>query len=180
GAAGKRVLADGARVVDLGQVAILPGLGHAHTHLELSYLGDEVPPASEFVTWIRGVIAARRGRPDPNSPEILDAIERALTEAVACRTAIVGDISNTLLRFQPLTRSRLAAIVFYELIRFNAPDPIGLVERATREIDALVPTDRVRARLAAHATYSVAPLVLRAIRREIDRRPFAPCSVHLS
>jgi aminodeoxyfutalosine deaminase len=38
----------------------------------------------------------------------------------------------------------------------------------------------VRASLAAHAPYSVAPLVLRAIRREIDRRPFAPCSVHLS
>ena len=63
GAAGKRVLRDGARVVDLGQVAILPGLVNAHTHLELSYLRDEVPPASEFVTWIRGVIAARRRQP---------------------------------------------------------------------------------------------------------------------
>ena len=42
------------------------------------------------------------------------------------------------------------------------------------------PTDRVRASLAAHAPYSVAPLVLRAIRRALDRDPFAPCSVHLS
>jgi len=180
GSSGKRVLHDGARVVNLGQVAILPGLVNAHTHLELSYLRDEVPPASEFVTWIRGVIAARRRQPDPRSPEILDAVDRALAEAVACGTAIVGDISNTLVTFDPLTRSRLAAIVFYELIRFNAPDPAGFVEHATREIDALEPTDRVRVSLAAHAPYSVAPLVLRAIRREIDRRPFAPCSVHLA
>jgi aminodeoxyfutalosine deaminase len=180
GSAGKRALADGARVVDLGQAAILPGLVNAHTHLELSHLRDEVPPASEFVTWIRGVMAARRRHPDPGSPEILDAVERAIAEAVVCGTAIVGDISNTLVTFEPLTRSRLAAVVFYELLRFNAPDPVGFVEQATRAIDALVPTDRIRVSLAAHAPYSVAPLVLRAIRREIDRRPFAPCSVHLS
>ena len=65
GPAGRRGLADGAREVDLGNVAVLPGLVNAHTHLELSYLRDEVPPASEFVTWIRGVIAARRRRDDP-------------------------------------------------------------------------------------------------------------------
>ena len=180
GSAGRRMLADGAREVDLGHVAILPGLVNAHTHLELSYLRDEVPPASEFVTWIRGVIAARRQRPDPTGAEILEAVDRALVEAVGFGTAIVGDISNTLVTFEPLTRSPLAGVVFYELIRFNTSDPAALVEQASREIDALVPTDRVRASLAAHAPYSVAPLVLRAIRREIDRRPFAPCSIHLS
>ena len=170
GSAGRRVLADGAREVDLGDVAILPGLVNAHTHLELSYLRDEVPPASEFVTWIRGVMAARRQRPDPKGAEILDAVDRALVEAVGSGTALVGDISNTLVTFAPLTRSPLAGVVFYELIRFNAPDPAGLVEQASRAIDALAPTDRVRASLAAHAPYSVAPLVFRAMRRAIDRR----------
>jgi len=126
------------------------------------------------------VMAARRQRPDPRSPEILDAVERALVDAVRFGTAIIGDISNTLVTFEPLTRSPLAGVVFYELIGFNTPDPAGLVDHARRQIDALVPTDRLRASLAAHAPYSVAPLVLRAMRREIDRRPFAPCSVHLS
>ena len=81
GAAGKRVLADGAEVVDLGDVAVMPGLVNAHTHLELSYLRDEVPPASQFVTWIRGVMKARRERPDPSGQEILDAVDAALREA---------------------------------------------------------------------------------------------------
>jgi cytosine/adenosine deaminase-related metal-dependent hydrolase len=180
GSAGKRVLADGASVVDLGDVAIMPGLVNAHTHLELSYLRDEVPPASAFVTWIKGVMAARRQRPDPSGPEILEAVERALIEAVACGTAIVGDISNTLVTYGPLTRSPLAGVLFYELIRFNTDDPVGLVERAVRELEALAPTDKVRTSLAAHAPYSVAPLVFREIRRAVDRLPFAPCSVHLS
>lgn len=180
GSAGKRVLADGARVVDLGDVAIMPGLVNAHTHLELSYLRDEVPPASQFVTWIRGVMQARRERPDPGGREILDAIDAALAEAVACGTAIVGDISNTLVSFEPLTRSSLAAVVFYELIRFNTPDPAGVVARALADLEALPPTEKVRASLAAHAPYSVAPLVLRAIRQAVNNDPFTPCSIHLS
>jgi cytosine/adenosine deaminase-related metal-dependent hydrolase len=180
GAAGKRVLADGAHVVELGDVALLPGLVNAHTHLELSYLRDEVPPASQFVTWIRGVMKARRERPDPGGAEILDAVDNALKEAVACGTAVVGDISNTLVTFGPLTRSSLAAVVFYELIRFNTADPAGVVAQAVADLDGLVPTDRVRTGLAAHAPYSVAPLVLRAIRQAVDRRPFAPCSIHLA
>ncbi|HKB11282.1 MAG TPA: amidohydrolase family protein [Vicinamibacterales bacterium] len=179
-AVGHRAQSDGVRAVNLGEVAILPGLVNAHTHLELSYLRDEVPPASEFVAWIRAVIAARRSRPDPAAAEIVDAVERALDEATASGTVLLGDISNTLVTFAPLTRSPLAAVVFYELIRFNAPDPAAVVEEARHRLDALAPTDRVRATLAAHAPYSVAPLVLRAIRQAIDRRPFLPCSIHLS
>jgi cytosine/adenosine deaminase-related metal-dependent hydrolase len=92
----------------------------------------------------------------------------------------VGDISNTLMTFAPLTRSRLAAVVFYELIRFNTADPGGFVEQALQKIAALAPTERVRASLAAHAPYSVSPLVFRALRHAADRDPFSPCSVHLA
>lgn len=166
--------------VSLGHVALLPGLVNAHTHLELSYLRDEVAPSSAFVAWVRDVMSARRRRPDPRSPEIVTSVQRAIEELHAGGTAIVGDISNTLITFNPLARSALAGIVFYELIRFNAPDPGGLVEAALAEISALAATERVRPSLAAHAPYSVAPLVFRAIRRAVDQDPFTPCSVHLS
>ena len=178
--AGRHGFADGAQEIDLGDVVVLPGLCNAHTHLELSYLRDEVPPASEFVTWIRGVMAARRQRPDAAAPEIVEAIDRAIDESIACGTAILGDITNTLVTFGPLARSALAAIVFYEIIRFNTADPDAVVEEARRRIGGLPPTGRVRTSLAAHAPYSVAPLVLRAIRESLDRDPFAPCSIHLS
>ena len=176
----RRPPSDGAPEIDLGEVAVLPGLVNAHTHLELSYLRDEVPPASQFVSWIRGVIAARRKRPDPASPEILESIDRGIEEALACGTAVVGDISNTLATFGPLARSPLAGVVFYELIRFSAQDARGFVEEAAAALEALPPTERVRATLAAHAPYSVAPLVFRAIREAVDRDPFSACSVHLS
>jgi cytosine/adenosine deaminase-related metal-dependent hydrolase len=166
--------------MDLGDVAVMPGLVNAHTHLELSYLRDVVAPASEFVSWIRGLLTARHRQPDARSPEILAAISGAVAEAVACGTAVVGDISNTLASFGALSRSPLAGVVFYEIVKFNAPDPEAVVERARREIDALGPSATVRTSLAAHAPYSVAPLVFRAIRKDLDRDALAPCSVHLA
>ncbi len=165
---------------DLGDVALMPGLVNAHTHLELSYLRGAIPLSSSFVDWIRSVIAARRQRPAPAAPVILLSVNRAIEEAAACGTALVGDISNTLVTFGPLARSSLAAVVFNEVIRFNGADAVSVVEEASRQLEALLPTDLVRTSLAAHAPYSVAPLVFREIRRAIDRDPFARCSVHLS
>jgi cytosine/adenosine deaminase-related metal-dependent hydrolase len=170
----------GVNEVDLGAVAVLPGLVNAHTHLELSYLRDEVPPAREFVAWIRGVMAARQQRRDPESDEIARAVDQAIAELHAAGTALVGDISNTLVTFEPLARSPLGGVLFYEIIRFNAPDPSDVVGEALRRISALPATERLHVSLAAHAPYSVAPLVFRAIRHAVDRDPFAPCSVHVS
>lgn len=191
--AGRAPAPSESREVDLGQVAVLPGLVNAHTHLELSHLGGEIPPASQFVAWIRGVMAARRQWPDSRAREIVESMTRAIAQSIGAGTAVLGDISNTLASFDALARSRLAAVVFYELIGFNTADPVAFVARACREIDALRPpsvadaassapgsASRVRTSLAAHAPYSVAPPLFREIRRAIARDPSAPCSVHLS
>jgi aminodeoxyfutalosine deaminase len=180
GSHGRHRPADGAQSIDLGHVAVMPGLVNAHTHLELSYLRGEIAPGDTFVTWVRALLAARRQHADPAAPEIVDAVDRAISECVAFGTAVVADVTNSLVTFDRLARSPLAAIVFYELIRFNAPEPEEFVEAASRRLEGLVPTERVRPALAAHAPYSVAPLVFRAIRRAADRHPFEPCSVHLA
>jgi cytosine/adenosine deaminase-related metal-dependent hydrolase len=179
-ALGSRGTSHPAGAHDLGAVVVLPGLVNAHTHLELSYLRDEVPPSPDFVSWIRGVVRARRERRDPRAPEIMDGIARALGEAVRCGTAVVGDISNTLVTFQPLENSALAAVLFYELIRFPSAGADRIVQEAVRELDALGPSETIRASLAAHAPYSVAPALFREIRRAVDRGPFLPSSVHLA
>jgi aminodeoxyfutalosine deaminase len=179
-AVGRRGPSDDLREVNLGEVAILPGLVNAHTHLEFSYLRGRIAPAPSFVHWVRAIVAARRARPDPTSPEILEAVGSAIEEAEAAGTALIGDISNTLVTFGPLVASDLAGVVFYELIRFRADGAGDFVERACRELDRIGPSDRIRRGLAAHAPYSVAPLVFRAIQRATARTPFVPWSVHLA
>jgi aminodeoxyfutalosine deaminase len=165
---------------DLGNVILMPGLVNAHTHLELSHLRGVVAPASNFVAWVRQLLAARRGYPDPRDPVILGGAADAIEEAVRTGTAVVGDISNTLITFDLLARSRLSAVLFYELIGFNLENADAMVQGAVEELRALPPMETVRPALAAHAPYSVARHLFRAIREATEHDGLGPRSVHLA
>jgi cytosine/adenosine deaminase-related metal-dependent hydrolase len=125
-------------------------------------------------------MSLRRPHPDPEAPSIRQAVARAIDESLAYGTILVGDISNTLVTIDPLRQSGLSAVVFYELMGFRPTDPVAFVEQARRELASRATTPDVRTSLAAHAPYSVAPLVFRAIRSAMDRDPFRPISVHLA
>ena len=165
--------------IDLGDVALMPGLVNAHTHLELSYLRRQVPASTEFISWIRTLVAERQ-KYQPSSPEILLCAADGIAEAVACGTALAGDISNTLIGLDLLSARQLAAVIYHELIRFRAPDPETFVADALDRLRALPSAADVRPSLAAHAPYSVSPGVFRALRAALDRREVPSVSVHLS
>lgn len=172
--------ADGLTEHDLGNVALLPGLVNAHTHLELSYLRHQIAPSPSFVAWIRHVVSARRQYPDPRSPEIMRGVDDGILEAFATGTLLVGDISNTLVTVEALKGSPVGGVVFNELIRFNPPDANAVVADAWKQVEALPASPDVRVGLAAHAPYSVAPQVFQALRRAAAAHADVPCSVHLS
>ena len=46
--------------IDLGEVAIVPGLINAHTHLEFSAITSPLEPLTNFPAWIRSVIRRRQ------------------------------------------------------------------------------------------------------------------------
>ncbi len=82
-------------------------------------------------------------------------MDRAIADSTAFGTALVGDISNTLVSFNAAhAQSRSPRVVFFEVLGFNVTRwPDAFVAHARREIDALGSTDRVRASLAAHAPH---------------------------
>jgi aminodeoxyfutalosine deaminase len=170
----------GVETIDLGRVAMLPGLVNAHTHLELSFLWGKVPPADSLVEWVSRMMA-ERGALAPAADDTT-AIDNAILDMEEAGTAAVGDIANTFSSVAPIARSRLHAVVFRELIGFNATDPEGRVAAVRAEIDALSTTPTtdaaspsrartttatltppVRVTLAPHAPYSVSPGLFRAI-----------------
>jgi aminodeoxyfutalosine deaminase len=165
---------------DLGNVAILPGLVNAHTHLELSYLHGRIPPTWSFTPWVRDVIRMRLEYPDPSHPDILAAARRAIDDARAAGTSLFGDISNTLATVPLLRDAGIPARVFYELIGFSEVDHDARVRDARARVEASDYGDpSIRISLAPHATYSVSAAMFRAIRADLDRHPDDVSSVHL-
>ncbi len=163
---------------DLGSVAIMPALVNAHTHLELSWMRGAVPTQARFPDWISSVIALRR-----NGPADARSVQSAISDAIgACHrsgTALVGDVANTMATVKPLGQSPLHAVIFHELIDFKNANASALVEQALQRLSVQPTAPNVRLTLAAHAPYSVSPLLFRRIKTALSREPFAPSSVHL-
>lgn len=166
---------------DLGQVAVLPGLVNAHTHLELSWLRGQVPPAATFTDWIKQLFLTRGGRRErADDPKVTNAARRAAGEARAFGTSAVGDTSNSLATIEPIRASGLRGVVFHELLGFNLPTGQSVVEtRAHRTTAAALGGDWVRVSVAPHAPYSVSPEMFRAIRAEVDSSAVPITSVHV-
>jgi cytosine/adenosine deaminase-related metal-dependent hydrolase len=158
---------------NLGDVAVLPGLVNAHTHLELGWLAGRVPAMSSIVEWIRTLIRERSTGPPEGDAGIVQGIERGIQEARATGTVLVGDISNTLAAPPVLDANGFASVTFHEILGFNAHDPDGLVRQAWERVDRV---SSGGAGVVAHAPYSVSPALFRSI---AGTRRHVPLSVHL-
>ena len=166
---------------DLGDVALLPGLVNAHTLLELSWMAGRVPPMTSMDEWIRTLLRVRREGPPGGEPAVIEAMARAAVSMRATGTALVGDITNTLLSPAALGEAGLGGVVFHELLGFNAADPAGLVSEAKgrlRDLRALrsVTSEDLRSSVVAHAPYSVSPALFGEIAKAAGE---SPLSVHL-
>lgn len=162
---------------DLGDVALMPGLVNAHTHLELSWMDGLVPPADAMPAWIDRVLAVRAGGPVGGERAVVQA---AITAAAAMRqtgTVLIGDVSNTLITPAVLAGADLGGVVFHELLGFNAVNPAAQVREAWDRVDALAPLDGIDIGVAAHAPYSTSPDLFRQVARN---RRSTPLTVHLA
>jgi cytosine/adenosine deaminase-related metal-dependent hydrolase len=165
--------------VDLGSVAVMPGLVNAHTHLELSWMRGLVLGQKRFPDWIRSVIAERRKGPVEGDAALRQAIREAIDECRRCGIVMVGDVANTGMTVEPLAASDLHAVIFRELIGFKSDGGAALVDEAVAELAGHSRSPNVRLTLAAHAPYSVSPPLFRAIKAAVARDSRARSSVHL-
>jgi aminodeoxyfutalosine deaminase len=164
-------------VRDLGNVALLPGLINAHTHLELSWMRDKVPPAARFTDWVKTLFAIR-GRPDGAvSAEQIAPIREAITELQSTGTIAVGDISNSLVPVEPMRQANLGGVIFHELLGFKERD--GALIEASREMRAAAAAAGARVSLAPHAPYSTSLELFAAIRSAVNAGACPIMSVHL-
>jgi aminodeoxyfutalosine deaminase len=164
---------EGGPVEDLGNVAILPGLVNAHTHLELSWMRGQIAPSASMPAWAGSLMALRRSVSHEPTKPIVDAI----VETRRSGTCLVGDVTNTFATYEPLIDSELSAAIFREVLGFSAPDPDALVAAVSAQIADLTPIAWLRPSIVPHAPYSVSPALLEAIARWSTGQPL---SIHLA
>jgi cytosine/adenosine deaminase-related metal-dependent hydrolase len=168
-------------VVELGAVALLPGLVNAHTHLELSHLRGKVARADHFIDWVRAQLAIRRQSGAESAFDVAGAARQAIDEARASGTVLFGDVANSPVTIPLLEAAGMPACVFIELLGFNVADPAARVREARAAITDVSPgRDRVRVSLAPHAPYSVSPALFQAIKADLDEHPGTVSTVHLA
>jgi cytosine/adenosine deaminase-related metal-dependent hydrolase len=153
---GDRIVAVGphgtrAADVDLGDVAVLPGLVNAHTHLDLTGMRGLAPPSPDFTGWLRQVIAHRRSR----SPEQVRADIRAgLEESLRYGTTLLGDISGDGGSWDALAAAPLRAVVFRELLGLPSGRTMQVWREVLRWSKEFPATPTCRPALSPHAPYS--------------------------
>src|SRR5437016_3242419 len=102
--------------VDLGNVAIVPGLVNAHTHLDLSGARNKTAPCLPFTSWLRRVIDYRRSR---SAGETQTDIGTGLTEVTRAGTTLLADIATDGASLRYLRDAPIRSIAFHEMIGLN-------------------------------------------------------------
>jgi cytosine/adenosine deaminase-related metal-dependent hydrolase len=177
-AVGKRsevVRKSGEELTDYGDAVILPGFVNAHTHLELTHLGGQVPPTPDFPGWLTRLMRHFAEHP-PTQASVTAAVGAGVRQSLAAGVTTVGDIT----RFPDWTRPvlgslELQAVSFGEVIAVgNRRDTLG--DRLNAALSG-VGTNRLAIGLSPHSPYTVEPDALRRCAAEANRR-LLPICVH--
>jgi cytosine/adenosine deaminase-related metal-dependent hydrolase len=160
---GARIVAVGAArqasdVTDLGDVALLPGLVNAHTHLEFSRLPRPLgEPGMRLADWVRLVIA-ERARAEEDAAE---SIAAGLAESAGRGVTTLGDISQGHSSGWP--QSALDVTRLLEVIGFSQARAESAFAAVLDRLAALEGAGGARIGLSPHAPYTVSPRLLRRL-----------------
>jgi len=163
---------------DLGDVALLPGLVNAHTHLELTVMRGFLEDL-DFRSWILRLTRARR---EVLSPETLvDSAKAGIAEGLLAGVTTYADTNESGAPFHALRAMGVRGISYQEVF---GPDPAQCSEALAglrAKVDAMRPNETalVRAGVSPHAPYSVSDALFEATAAyaQSERLPIA---VHIA
>ncbi len=173
----------GEAAVDLGNVALLPSLINAHTHLEFSLLQSPLGRAGmPFADWIGEVVAFRRGLATEGTDLAgysRQATAAGLRESADAGVGAIGEIATVLWPTECFEScNEICGTVFLELLGL-APERIEpLLDVAKHHVSAGSRTS-FRRGLSPHAPYTVHPSLLRKV-CQLSAEQQIPLAMHLA
>ena len=140
-----------AETIDLGDVALLPGLVNPHTHLELTCLKGRTPAQERFSDWLLDVM---RLRGELSEEELYRSSSAGAEEAMRSGTTCIGAVSNTGVCARAFEHVPIRRIIFHEIPgRNNVKERIAHAEaRLKRKTTGTLEKHGI----APHAPYSTA------------------------
>jgi cytosine/adenosine deaminase-related metal-dependent hydrolase len=186
---GNRILAvrpyqTGEPVEDLGDVALIPGLVNAHTHLEFSGvkqpLGERL---NAFPDWIRQVIALRRELDaEAGGPAAWkrNSVAAGLAESRAAGVAALGEIATSEWPEELFDSTAPQATIFAELLGMAADRQEPLWDAAKRHVASgeLVELNWLPG-LSPHAPYTARPALIERV-CDLSAAEHFPVAMHLA
>lgn len=160
---------------DSADLALIPGLINAHTHLEFSDLAAPLPAEGTFADWIRSVIAYRRGR----TATVAEALAAGLRESAAAGVTTLGEIATAGWNDQIVDADAPRTVAFREAIAID-PTTMTRIESEVRDhLAEMRQHSHVVAAVSPHAPYSVHPDLFQRL-VSLARRSRAPLAFHLA
>jgi len=147
------------KVLDLGDVILLPGLVNAHCHLDYTDMAGELPPPTTFTDWIPLITAAKTAW---SYAEYAHSWLHGAHMLVKTGTTTVADIESMPdLLPEVWDATPLRVFSFLEMTGIRAKrKPRDILNEAVEKIDALAHA-RCSSSLSPHAPYSTLPELLR-------------------
>jgi len=173
---------------DLGDVALLPGLVNAHTHLEFSLLDKPLgEPGMAFPQWIGRVVEYRRTQAKALMVETdgfqrfrRRAAERGLAELQSGATVAVGEIATPGWPRECFPAAGLHVTLFLELLGLEASQQDGLLSMAKSSVnDVQDAGSGLRPGISPHAPYTASPDLVRRV-CELSAQERFPVAMHLA
>jgi aminodeoxyfutalosine deaminase len=154
-----------AESLDLGEVALIPGLVNAHCHLDYTDMVGQLLPPKVFTDWLKQILATKAGW---NLDDYAKSWRHGAEMLLRNGTTTVGDIEAVPgLLPNSWENTPLRVTSFLEITGIKR-DPKAILREAAERI-ALLKNARGRAGISPHAPYSTLPELLRLSARKARR-----------
>lgn len=170
---------EGSADIDLGQVALLPGLINCHTHLEFSAIQTPLEPRRNFAGWIQTVIKSRY----QNEAPVEHSVASGLQESIRAGVCTVGEIATTDWRHTSLPQISESSLIpdvlmFREFLGLS-DDAVERQVATARDFLEAPSVQHFQAGLSPHAPYSLHPELFVKL-CDLAEEFRVPIAVHLS
>lgn len=138
---------------------LVPGFVNTHSHLELAYMKDVLPPGTGLPGFIKRIMESKFTFPEDVQRKAIAEADKHLWEG---GVQAVGDISNTTVSFDTKKNSPIKYVTYAEIFDFMANMSAETAMKQGEEVTEAARRMGLEAYVTLHATYSVSDKLFKA------------------